>query len=245
MNFSRRFPYLVLIFSALFALTTATAFASGATWTSHPSAGAQYWIGITSSADGTHLAATAYNYYSNNVAPGYIYTSTNGGTTWATSTAPAEYWTSITSSADGMDLAAVVDGGDIYTSTNGGSTWATSTAPSENWYGITSSSNGTDLAASVYGGDIYTTRRSIRAVGAGDPVPRQRPQRRSLRSPELHRRPRTAISLKRSRRRRRHHHRAATSRCTNQAARAGRDAPRRNRGHHRQGIKNASSSLNS
>ena len=86
-----------------------------------------------------------------------------------------------------------------------------------------------------------STRRSIRAVGAGDPVPRQRPQRRSLRSPELHRRPRTAISLKRSRRRRRHHHRAATSRCTNQAARAGRDAPRRNRGHHRQGIKNASS----
>ena len=86
-----------------------------------------------------------------------------------------------------------------------------------------------------------STRRSIRAVGAGDPVPRQRPQRRSLRSPELQRRPRTAISLKRSRRRRRHHHRAATSRCTNQAARAGRDAPRRNRGHHRQGIKNASS----
>jgi hypothetical protein len=65
-----------------------------------------------------------------------------------------------------------------------------------------------------------------------DPVPRRRPQRRSLRSPELHRRPRTAISLKRSRRRRRHHHRAATSRCTNQAARAGRDAPRRILRHH-------------
>ena len=34
-----------------------------------------------------------------------------------------------------------------------------------------------------------STRRSSRAVGAGDPVPRQRPQRRSLRSPELHRHP--------------------------------------------------------
>ena len=44
--------------------------------------------------------------------------------------------------------------------------------------------------------------------------------------------PETGLSLKRSRRRRRHHHRAATSRCTDQAARAGRDAPRRNRGHH-------------
>ena len=67
-----------------------------------------------------------------------------------------------------------------------------------------------------------STRRSIRAVGAGDPVAPQRPQRRSRRSPELHRRPRTAISLKRSRRRRR-------LRCSAiQAARAGRDAPRRN-----------------
>ena len=43
-----------------------------------------------------------------------------------------------------------------------------------------------------------STRLSIRAVGAVDPVAPQRPHRRSLRSPELHRRPRTGISLKRN-----------------------------------------------
>ena len=69
-----------------------------------------------------------------------------------------------------------------------------------------------------------STRLSIsRAVGAVDPVapqrPQQRPHRRSLRSPELHRRPEPE-SLKRNRRRRR---RRA------QAARAGRAASRRRR----------------
>ena len=43
-----------------------------------------------------------------------------------------------------------------------------------------------------------STRLSIRAVGAVDPVAPQRPHRRSLRSPEFHRRPRTGISLKRN-----------------------------------------------
>ena len=43
-----------------------------------------------------------------------------------------------------------------------------------------------------------STRLSIRAVGAVDPVAPQRPHRRSLRSPELHHRPRTGISLKRN-----------------------------------------------
>ena len=45
---------------------------------------------------------------------------------------------------------------------------------------------------------VQSTRLSTRAVGAVDPVAPQRPQRRSLRSPELHRRPRTGISLKRN-----------------------------------------------
>jgi transposase len=53
-----------------------------------------------------------------------------------------------------------------------------------------------------------STRLSIRAVGAVDPVPPQRPHRRSLRSPELHRRPEPEITKKnRRRRRRRPHHR--------------------------------------
>ena len=43
-----------------------------------------------------------------------------------------------------------------------------------------------------------STQLSIRAVGAVDPVAPQRPHRLSLRSPELHRRPRTAISPQRN-----------------------------------------------
>ena len=43
-----------------------------------------------------------------------------------------------------------------------------------------------------------STRLSIRAVGGVDPVAPQGPHRRSLRSPELQRRPRTGISLKRN-----------------------------------------------
>ena len=85
-----------------------------------------------------------------------------------------------------------------------------------------------------------SARLSIRAVGAGDPVAPQRPQRRSLRSPELQSSPRTGISLNGNRRRRRrpHHrperveqHRAAQAKLR----RAGFSATTR------QGIKNTSS----
>ncbi len=71
-----------------------------------------------------------------------------------------------------------------------------------------------------------STPLSIRAVGAVDPVAPQRPHRRSLRSPELHRRPEPEYHCKGIRRRRRHHHRAASSRCTTQAAGAGQSAGR-------------------
>ena len=86
-----------------------------------------------------------------------------------------------------------------------------------------------------------STRRSIRAVGAatrylaGDRSVGRSDRPSSIVGPE------PQYHEKGIRRRRRLHHRAASSRCANQAARAGRDAPRRNRGHHRQGIKNASS----
>jgi len=104
MKFSRRFTYLILIISALFVLATSIVLASGATWTQATSSPQAYWDGITSSADGTDLAADAYYYGTSS--PGYIYTSTNGGETWATSTAPTEHWEGIASSADGTDLAA-------------------------------------------------------------------------------------------------------------------------------------------
>ena len=90
---------------------------------------------------------------------GYVYTSQDGGMTWATSTAPAAYWYGTVSSADGTKLVAssacdstcATYDGQIYISNNGGMTWATSTAPAAHWYGIASSADGTKLAAASYG----------------------------------------------------------------------------------------------
>jgi photosystem II stability/assembly factor-like uncharacterized protein len=64
------------------------------------------WRSITSSSDGTKLAAV--------VLFGYIYTSTDSGATWTERqpiTGSTRAWQSITSSSDGTKLAAVADYG--------------------------------------------------------------------------------------------------------------------------------------
>ena len=68
------------------------------------------WYSVTSSSDGTKLAATAFHY-------GHIWTSTDSGATWTEHvfTGPGKWWTSITSSSDGTKLTAVVSGGNIWT----------------------------------------------------------------------------------------------------------------------------------
>jgi hypothetical protein len=105
MKFPRRFVSPVLIFSALFALTASTVFASGATWTQHTEVGQFFWFGLASSADGTKLAAAADENAASE--PGYIWTSTDGGATWTPRTAAGlRKWSTITSSADGTRLAA-------------------------------------------------------------------------------------------------------------------------------------------
>ena len=114
---------------------------------------------ITSSADGTKLAATVYG--------GQIYTSTDSGVTWtALPSSPSAVWQSITSSADGTKLAAAVLGGPIYTSIDSGATW-TPRDSSRSWRSVTSSADGTKLAAvESNGGDrsdgdhIYTSSDS-------------------------------------------------------------------------------------
>lgn len=68
------------------------------------------WRSITSSADGTKLAAV--------VEHGQIHTSIDAGLTWVAHESN-RYWWSITSSADGSKLAAVVQISLIYTSTGG------------------------------------------------------------------------------------------------------------------------------
>jgi cysteine-rich repeat protein len=108
------------------------------------------WQSITSSSDGTKLAAVG-NW-------GQIYTSTDSGVSW-TPRESYRRWQSITSSSDGKMLAAVVEGGQIYTSTDSGVTW-TARESNRNWGSITSSSDGTKLAAVEHGGQIYTSTDS-------------------------------------------------------------------------------------
>jgi hypothetical protein len=72
-----------------------------------------FWTSITSSADGTKLAAV--------VSGGSIYTSADSGATWTEQTAAgSREWQSIASSADGTRLAVGVYGGPIYLATTEG-----------------------------------------------------------------------------------------------------------------------------
>jgi hypothetical protein len=113
------------------------------------------WRSITSSADGSKLAAVPEG--------GQIYISSDSGVTWnASVSSPSKYWSSIASSADGSKLVATENyGGQIYTSINYGVTWTMSaSSPKKNWKSVTSSSNGNKLAAVVDGGQIYTSTNS-------------------------------------------------------------------------------------
>ena len=135
------------------------AFAAGATWTDQTAAGSRQWQSITSSSDGTKLAAVEYG--------GDIWTSTDSGATWTDQTAAGSRgWGSITSSTDGTKLAAADSSpGDIWTSTDSGATWTDQTAAgSRYWWSITSSADGTKLAAvDATPGDIWTASFSVPA----------------------------------------------------------------------------------
>ena len=65
------------------------------TWTEQTNSGIRDWQAVTSSSDGTKLAACVFN--------GYIYTSTNSGAKWE----PRAFlygWSSVASSSDGTKL---------------------------------------------------------------------------------------------------------------------------------------------
>jgi len=138
-GFSRGFFILsiLLVFIAL----QVPKFAEAYYWIPQVDLGTRNWASVTSSDDGQKLAAVATN--------GNIYTSSNGGLTWATSTgAGITEWRSITSSADGQKLFAVAGGTNIYNSTTSGATWATLPLATVGvWNGVSSSDDGLKIAA--------------------------------------------------------------------------------------------------
>ena len=118
---------------------------AGLSWTARDIVRA--WDGITSSGDGSKLAAYVVN--------GQIYTSTDSGVSWVARDSNRG-WDSITSSSDGSKLVAAVNPGQIYTSSDSGVSW-TARDSNRNWISVTSSADGSKLAAVVNGGQIYTS----------------------------------------------------------------------------------------
>jgi hypothetical protein len=123
-----------------------------------PRGSVQNWIGVASSADGSHLVAIPAN--------GQIYTSSDAGVTWTEQASGIQSWTAVASSGDGTKLVAVSSSGSIYTSSNAGITWTPQMAPSsQSWRGVASSADGVELAvvSSNYGtgtGSIFTSSNS-------------------------------------------------------------------------------------
>ena len=111
------------------------------------SAPSDVWQGITSSADGTKLAAAAQSpTYGGD---GLIYTSTNSGDTWQASGAPTNNWGYLVGSADGTRLIGLTYSGKIYLSTNSGGDWE-----SESTVGILAMACSAD-ATHVLGGGFF------------------------------------------------------------------------------------------
>jgi photosystem II stability/assembly factor-like uncharacterized protein len=131
---------------------------SGAFW-SRTSA-VSNWVCVTSSADGSRLAAASYQYNSNAPAASHssFFTSANAGGAWTQSSAPDRPWTALAASADGQNLVAVA-GGSIYTSANAGGTWTSNSVPSGYpWTAVASSADGTQLVATAgYFNSFYYT----------------------------------------------------------------------------------------
>lgn len=126
-------------------------------WTLQETSGSRSWGSITSSADGSKLAAS-------HTSPGYIYISTDSGDTWAPNLSAGEkYWGDITISSDGEKIAVFgreitgLPNAYIYTSINGGDTWSRSdngpvfSGPP----GFITSSGDTLVAVHLYQSNVY------------------------------------------------------------------------------------------
>ena len=93
------------------------------------------WTSVTASADGSRLVAVSGN--------GFIYTSSNYGSTWVSNTAPTTNWAAVAGSADGTKLVAT---GNDEVFTNAGTTWTVAfSQPSEEFAFVTSSADGIKL----------------------------------------------------------------------------------------------------
>ena len=122
----------------------------GANW-ALSSAPSNSWGALTSSADGSRLAAAAVN--------GGIYISGDSGSTWRLSAAPnSNSWAAITGSADRGRIVAFDNSTNAWYSIDAGRTWQPSLIGAGFAYGAACSADGLRIAV-VYGvSDIYFSR---------------------------------------------------------------------------------------
>lgn len=136
--------------------------ASAYSWTAQTASGNHSWRGITTSGDGSKIAAVAYN--------SYVFTSTDGGVTWTAQLGSGVHpWGSIAGSSDGSKLIAAnfytgSAASYIFTSSDSGVTWTAQTGSGlHHWSAVASSSDGMSLSAVDYGtsvsdpGFVYTS----------------------------------------------------------------------------------------
>jgi len=120
---------------------------SGASWTQITNLPPECcWTSVSSSADGTKLAAVCYF---------YICISTNSGTTWTANEVQPAALPSVASSADGTKLVAGL--GWIYTSADSGVNWTYTNSISSYMWSVACSADGARLVAAAEGGLVYTS----------------------------------------------------------------------------------------
>ncbi len=153
---------------------------AGDSWTiSNPPTNGLGWYAVTSSADGTKLAAMMVDLLTPAGPYGWIYTSTNAGATWIQTTGMG--WPcSLASSADGTKLVAATGqfgplSGRMLTSANSGASWETVSNSTGAWSFVAASADGTHLIAAIGGdsngpitGGIYRSTNSGGTWAAGD-----------------------------------------------------------------------------
>ena len=116
------------------------------------------WVAIASSANGSNIAALAFE---------GLFTSTNAGQTWTTSSMPQLPWVDLATSADGSKLIAassipsLPQYSFVLTSTNLGISWTTSNVPmlsgSDSLTSVASSADGNTLVVVGSFGRIYVS----------------------------------------------------------------------------------------
>jgi hypothetical protein len=133
----------------------------------------QSWRGVCSDYTGSYLAIASYNTVA---ATGVIYTSTNGGSTWALETdglPTGANWTGLASNSDGTRIVAISDDNGLYinyTNSNISKVWQhrTNGLPStNNTYSLATSSDGTKLATCIGGRTTATTGGIYRSIDSG------------------------------------------------------------------------------